>query len=284
MKKRRRREATGAQGKTLARSGKHNANLIAKSVPAASLAPALDFVAIQQYLPPPFSSERDQLCSEMDSYVRGSLRDLLSDSDREVFSSPGAVATNEKASCRILAALDRVILDRAPSLGPLLFLSSTVQDRLLQWRNQESQGPELLAKLGKQLSRGAKARQGKGKLPVETWHASFKKQIVPELKALQRLLRSKTSATTMSPKELTQEIARLVQRTDSPFSGLQQNWSSFEQLTRLEPDKLATFSRGTFTPTLFADLWITKVVGSRSQESTRQALSDASRKLRTSTL
>jgi hypothetical protein len=268
----------------LARSGKRSANLTVKARSATSLAPTLDFVAIQQCLPLPFSSKRKQLGREMDSYVRGSLQEVLSDSDRKLFKRRGGLAENEEAADRVCAALDRVILERAPTLGPLLFLSPIVQDRLLQWRNQEPHGAELFAELGKQLSRGAKARQGEGKLPVEVWHVTFKKQIVIELKTIQRLLRSKTSATIMSPEELTQEIARLVQRTDSPFPGLQQNWSSFEQLTRLEPDKLATFSRGTFTPALFADLWITRVVGSQSQESTRQALSDASRRLRTSTL
>jgi hypothetical protein len=234
---------------------------------ATGFTPFTDFIAVQVSPPDAGSGEREQLCRQVDDYVWGSLQSLLFD--------PNCKSFNRQDD-----ALDWLILDVAPSLGPLLFFSATVQNRLLQWHTQELRGAELFASLGKRLSRGANANQGKGKLPVEPWHYDLKKQVVLELAVLQRWLRLRT----LKPQELRREIAKQVRRTDRPYPALLTYWTSFDKLMQLEGDTLADFSIGQTTPTQVAELWIAKTLGDRDPESTRQAISKAGRVLHASKL
>lgn len=232
----------------------------------------VDFAAIDA--PPSAPDELERFKQQMDSYMRGSLADLLSPSDRELFRRENGLELEEKVCQRIRSALDRVILERAPSLRWRLFLSSAVTHRLAQWSEIEEDGPRLFERLGKALKVGTLARQGKAKLPIEPWHAAFKQGIQPELRSLQRLLRVRTSSQhrALTPRQLRSEIEQQVRRPDSPFRHLLDNWTTFDKLLQVEPDEIRNFSIGTRTSAELTNLWMGRVLG-RDPESLRITLS-----------
>jgi hypothetical protein len=237
---------------------------------------ACDFTAACQDIDKMQPSEREKLCRQIDDYFNS----MLSDPARRLFNRQ-----NVHRSAPWILALDVTILGLTPYLGARLFLSPTVQNRLLQW-DDEPRGAELFAELGKRLSLHAKKNQGRGKLPVEPWHYEFKEEIVTELTALQRWLRTRTSGTNPGLKleELKREIAKQVTRADSAFPLLRSSWTSFEKTMELEMEQntLFRFSMGDATPTQIAEIWIAKALGNRDPESTRQAVSKVGRTVRTS--
>lgn len=235
--------------------------------------PDVDFGAIR--IPPVPPDEREKLCRAMESEVGISLAKLLSSSDLERYKLPGEAERDNELTARIFAALDRVILERAPALGFFLFYSTLVMDRLAQWRDYEPNGPDLYEKLGKALALGARARQGKAKLPVTPWTPQFKQEIQRELGSLNKLLRARVPSQPRrrTAKDWHDAVREIVHRQDCPFPWLLQNWPAFERFLGAEPEPFKQFCNGDLTPALFVNEWIARGLN-RDPESTRQAISN----------
>lgn len=211
----------------------------------------------------------------MEEYVTGSFLALLSPSDRERYQQPGEAERDGELSTRIFAAVDKVILERAPTLGWRLFFSPMVTDRLAQWFDSEPNGPVLFEKLGKALTLGALVGQRKAKLPVSPWIREFKQKTLRELRTLQGLLRtmasSKPSRTTA--KDWRDAVAENVHRHERPFPQLLVNWTAFQNVLKFDPETFKCFCFGDLTPGLFVDQWIAWE-HNRETESMRQAISN----------
>jgi hypothetical protein len=175
------------------------------------------------------------------------------------------------AAARILVRLDQAILQRAPSVGPHLFFSPLVMDRLTQWREIEQNGPELFDKLGKALKCGSLARRGKAKLPVEPWMADFKAEAQRELRTLQHNFKTTVlpRRRKLTEEKLRDEVEKMVHRPDNPFPVLLEHWTSFKKLPL---DLVSKLFYGQIGPARFADTWIARSLG-RDAETVRQDLS-----------
>lgn len=230
----------------------------------------IDLEALR-FLPPP-GPERQELEERIGSAISLNVKAELSPADLALLQTRDWKGRDPLASARIGVKLDRAILDRAPSIGPHLFLSPLVMDTLTSWRETEPDGPELFDRLGKALKRGALARRNKkATLPVQSWMPNFKEAAQEELKALQQLLK-----VTVLPRQrrwtgesLRDAIADIVHSADRRFPVLLSFWGSFQKL----PAKpLAQFCYGQIGAAKLADNWIAGSLN-RDAESVRQDLS-----------
>lgn len=148
---------------------------------------ASDFQAIECV--PTDPAERARLSTALGGNLQLWLEDRLSGGDRKLLRQFGFHPPVEDDRRRLQAAFDELIAEQAGRLGPLLFLSDSVLNRMIQWYQFEENGPELLQRLDQELVRGAQVRRGQSRrLLKDPRLPGFRKNIVRELKMIQRKL------------------------------------------------------------------------------------------------
>ena len=213
---------------------------------------------------------RSQLSAVMDGNFLAQFEYGLSRSELTLWRREGL------KSQQITDRLDEFILGQARVLGWRLFLCDAVLRRIAHWWWQgETNGPQLLSQLGKNLSLGAKVIRGKAHLPLkDTAFYQFKRDLVSELRRLLNRLRVLGAKRNRLPglEELGDLIQQEVMKSGQPYPRLWENLTAFLKYLEWDEKIVIAIGSGEGRPAQIADNFIGWSTN-QDPESTRQRIS-----------
>ena len=235
-----------------------------------------DFLAIQQV--PSDPGERAHLSKIIGGNLLGWLEERLAPPDRELLRKHGLSPPDDSAGARIRAELDGLIIEQALILGPRIFASDAALNRILQWHQSTDNGPALLAKLGEQLTLGARVRRGQAKMPIDKKSYASRNDIKAELRTLQNYLRVTLAGRRRVPRgaESISLIERQVKKPGNPFPWLRQVWTAFRSFLEQNPETASDLAKGGGSTAQISIALFAWSHG-RDYEATRQAISTIGR-------
>jgi hypothetical protein len=242
---------------------------------ASNLAPVRDVGAEQGFnllavsRVPVDHKKRAQLARVVTDHIFSIVDSRLSPEDQELWrkalsgNAAGEMDWPTATKKRIFGALDRIIIQRAQTLGWRVYLSPWVLVRMAEWHHSHEHGPFYLNQLGKAVALAAGVARGEAKLPVsEPEQKQNKKQGVNELRRLFKKRQDyfkhgqKRSATYQDACEWFKETIE-----DSPksFPFITMNLVSllryFEYARKEDLGFAARLASGEFNPAAFFDSW-----------------------------
>ena len=228
---------------------------------------AFDIQAVERI--PRDPKQRIKLSALIGAKFLFEFTDQLSRRERHLWDERGL------KSSQICKRMDNFIFEQARTLGWRLFLCEVVLDRISEWWQGENDGPELLAKLGKELSLGAKVIRGKARFPLNNPGIyQFKKDITDEVRRLLRHLKVLSFGSNHPPalNELQGCIKQEMVRHYKYYPVLSENLTAFLKFLELDDVMCKKVATTAITPVRLIDEFMA-YFWNRDPESLRQSIS-----------
>ena len=217
---------------------------------------------------------RKLVLSDLERYVGEELSWRLSPEDYQVFRERALDVPDAEAQRRIHQALDEVIMQAALQQGPKIFLLPMILQRVTDWALDARDDGRRWIQLGKQFALIGPVMRGTKKAPLDPWWVRSQKEILKEVKALQRVLQERFGQTANMPSErvLADAAADAIVGAPEIFPKLTRMGDTFHLFLGAHPVELRNLLTAAISPAAFRNellAWITN----RQPESARQMIS-----------